>query len=71
MKENIYGAVVERGKIIAEEDGKYRVESITRDGITSLPLKPMGTEETYMVDDLVYFFMFPDGDGLIIKKMQT
>lgn len=64
-----YGAPIERGVIETIEDGRYRVASFTRNGITSLPLKAMNEADTLSVGDRVYFFLFDDGDGLIIGKM--
>ena len=68
MNNEIYGATLERGVIDCIEDGKYRVSSITRDGITSMPIKPVREEDTYEIGDMVYFFLFNDGDGLILRK---
>lgn len=68
MKNEFYGAALERGVIDRIEDGKYRVASITRDGITSMPIGPVREEDTYEIGDRVYFFLFSDGDGLILKK---
>lgn len=71
MNEEMYGACIERGRIKTAEGGRYRVESITRAGITTPPLKPLFPERGYEVNDLVYFFLFTDGDGMILEKMQT
>lgn len=57
--------VIERGTIKAAEDGAYIVASLDRRGIESPPIKPIN-DETYTVDDMVYFFLFPDGTGRII-----
>lgn len=69
MKNEIYGSTLERGVIEKIEDGKYRVSSLTRDGIVSMPIKSANETDTYSIGDKVYFFLFDDGDGLILSKM--
>ena len=61
-----YGAVIERGKVISPEGGGYRVESLSRPGIKTLPLQALHGE-IFAPGDLVYFFMFSDGKGAIIS----
>lgn len=58
-------ADIERGQITAAEDGKYRVESYSRDGLTTPPIPAVG-EGVYSVGDRVYFFLFDDGHGAIL-----
>ena len=67
MKNESYGAPLERGIIEKIEDEKYRVASLTRHGIKSLPIKSM--DNTLSIGDKVYFFLFQDGEGLIISKI--
>ena len=67
MKNEHCGAFLERGVVEKIEDGRYRVASITRDGIRSLPMRTLW-EESISVGDIVYFFSFPDGDGIILTK---
>lgn len=69
MNNEHYGASLERGVIESIQDGKYRVASLTRDGISSMPIRPVHGEDVYQVGDRVYFFLFGDGDGLILSKM--
>lgn len=72
MKEEIYGAPIERGVIDSIQDGYYRVKSFSRDGVVSPPIKAINNYNnynTYSIGDQVYFFMFDDGDGLILAKM--
>lgn len=69
MCEEKYGAPVERGRITAAENGRYRVASITRAGITSPPIKPLFRDSAYEVGEIVYFFLFSDGDGLILDRI--
>lgn len=69
MKNELYGAALERGVIEKIENGKYRVSSLTRDGIASMPIKSINETDTYSIGDKVYFFLFDDGDGLILSKM--
>lgn len=80
MEKEEYGAVIERGKIREVTEKGCRVDSITRSGITTPPLMPAfhqheveddkltAKEPAFAVGDLVYFFMFPDGDGMIVGK---
>lgn len=68
MSNETYGAPMERGVVEKIENGKYRVSSITRDGIKSLPMRALLDGEVYSVGDIVYFFLFPDGDGMILTK---
>lgn len=60
------GAKIERGIVVAAVDKKYSVKSYTRPGIVT-PL--MKSEIPLQVGDMVYFFLFADGDGCIIGKM--
>jgi len=59
---------IERGKIVEAKDGGYKVESYTRGGVTSRFLDP-GTVVCATGDE-VYFFMFPDGRGMILGKIE-
>ena len=61
-------AMIERGTIKAAEDGAYIVASLDRRGIESTPIKAID-DGTYTVDDVVYFFLFPDGTGRILCAM--
>ena len=62
-----YGAIFERGKILAAAAGRYTVASLDREGIESPPISAINNE-TYTVGDMVYFFMFRDGTGKIVCK---
>ena len=67
----VYGAVVERGTIKEISGTNYVVESIDRKGITTPPIpKVPWDEDTYSVGDTVYFFVFCDGDGMILSKSE-
>ena len=66
MKEG-YGAALERGVIETIESGGYRVASMARRGITTPVIKSL--EAGLKIGDRVYFFLFPDGDGVILAKM--
>lgn len=68
MKEEKYGALLERGTVTEIENGRYRVASGSRSGITSPPLAGMQDAE-YQIGDKVLFFLFDDGDGLILTKL--
>ncbi len=63
-----YGAVIERGTIKSTGTGGYIVSSLDRDGIETPEIGPVTENETYAVNDRVYFFLFPDGNGKIIGK---
>lgn len=62
---NEYGAAIERGKVVGLENGRYIVESLTREGIITPPMEAMDGQ-TYQAGDTVYFFMFDDGQGRIV-----
>ena len=64
----MYGAMIERGKIIDVQAEGYKIQSYTRDGLTTPFLKPL-TDTTYEVGDFVYFFLFADGQGAILGKI--
>jgi len=59
---------IERGEIIAEEDGGYIIKSLDRDGIETPPLQPAGNE-TYQVGAVVCYILFWDGTGRIIYEV--
>ena len=61
-------AMIERGAVVDDADGKYIVASLDREGIETPPLGALN-DETYDAGDLVYFFMFDDGTGKIISKL--
>lgn len=62
-------AQVERGAIVAAEDGLYTVKSYGRSGLTTPGIPALHpTLETYTVGDNVYFFVFGDGTGAVIGK---
>ncbi|MGN0997819.1 MAG: hypothetical protein ACI4PG_13000 [Candidatus Ventricola sp.] len=59
-----YGASIERGTVLCEEDGGWRVQSLTRPGITTPPLGVLCG--SVAAGELVAFFLFDDGDGMIL-----
>ena len=62
-----YGTTVERGKIVRqEEDGRWIVESIDRDGVDTLPMRAM---ESVKEGDMVVFCEFADGEGVIFGRV--
>lgn len=69
--DNCYNAPVvgfERGKVSKKKTGPlYKVESYTRDGITTRWIEAVQGE--YQIGDDVYFFMFDDGRGMIVGRM--
>ena len=66
MCNDVYGVAIERGRIFVTPDGA-RVVSLSREGITTPPL-PILSGQTVTEGELVYFFMFDDGRGLIIGR---
>lgn len=62
---NQYGATIERGIIAEVSEGGYKVQSLTRDGITT-PALPSISGAAYNAGDRVYFFVFDDGHGAIL-----
>lgn len=69
MEKCIWGAKIERGRIMALDAGKYDIESIDRQGVRVFGLKAMDGG-TYKVRDAVYFFTFDDGHGMILGKIE-
>ena len=68
MKDELkYGAPVERG-ILAEKkgDGSYIVNSLSRPGIRSGALRTVTGAEAE-IGETVYFALFPDGSGIILR----
>lgn len=61
------GAQIERGLIVNISSDRYNVKSYTRPGIITPPIKSGVTGLS--MGDQVYFFVFSDGDGLIIGKL--
>ena len=58
-----WGAKIERGKITATAGG-YTVASFDRPGVTGFGLNgPNGLA----VGDIVYFFLFSDGKGMVLS----
>lgn len=71
-----HGAVIERGRIKEVRGSSYVVTSLERDGIETPPIPAMlhipamiHNEKPYKAGDNVYFFMFNDGDGMILKRI--
>ena len=62
-----YGVTIERGWITEKTGSTYTVESYDRPGVTAWGLKSM--EQSHSTGDKVYFFVFPDGGGLILRKI--
>lgn len=59
---------IERGTILTAEYGRYTVMSLDRPGVVTMPLRTAGTE-TYQTGDKVVLVSFPDGDGLVLGKI--
>lgn len=62
------GAKIERGMIAEIAGGLLTVRSLDRDGVLTPPLGAL-TDGNYSVGDLVFFFVFDDGTGLVLCKM--
>ena len=81
MRENDnWGARIERGTIDEVSGKKYKVKSLSRDGVKTpwievLSIKPTLYGDVYVPTeyksgDMVYYFMFPDGHGAILGKAE-
>lgn len=79
-----YGAAIERGEIIYAVGTHYVVKSLSRDGIESPPIPalplvaevymdeyrgPQFFHKEYAAGDRVYFFLFGDGQGMILAAI--
>lgn len=62
---NMPHGFIERGRITEIINGGYIVQSLDREGIETMPLKPT-SNAAYQVNDMVYFFAFNDGSGAVI-----
>ena len=78
MENEKYGAPIERGAIVSIEGNVYRIASYSRDGVTTPPIKAITDFDIYQdgvpvrrygAGDKVYFFMFDDGNGMILGKL--
>lgn len=69
MKEydKTHGSALERGRVVGIENEKYRVESLDRPGLKSKAMKVF-SGETLTEGDSVFFYLFADGDGIILCK---
>lgn len=61
-----YGARIERGLVVSSKENGYTVASVSRDGIITPPLPCSG--DAVNVGDVVNFFLFDDGKGMIINS---
>ena len=70
---------IERGKISGGGPGAYVVESFTRGGVETRPIAAANeyvsectcdgrSKYLYSAGDEVFYFMFPDGRGMILGK---
>lgn len=64
---HIPGAYIERGEVVDVDESGYTVRSYDRIGVTAYNMSAYGNG-MFSKGDTVYFFMFPDGNGLIISK---
>lgn len=65
------GAAFDRGRVTGKRSRtnlQYRMESYTRKGVKTRWMESVGDTE-YGVGDEVYFFMFPDGRGMVLGRM--
>lgn len=74
---------IERGKIIDAEGSTFKVESYTKGGVKTRFIEainqyvneyegepPAENKYAYAIGDEVFFFMFPDGRGMILGKIK-
>jgi hypothetical protein len=66
---NEYGACIERGQVFEASEGGYKIENLTRPGITTPPI-PALHGGTFSIGEKVYFFLFDDGHGGIIAAFE-
>lgn len=62
-------AGIERGTVTKALEKRYQVASMDRPGIVTPPILAIG-RESYSAGDSVYFFLFPDGSGKILSKIE-
>lgn len=73
MNQGQAGAMVERGVIVGSDGAGYSVRSLDRDGIITPGLKVLSCRRytpQYAAGTLVYFFVFPDGRGMILTPCE-
>lgn len=63
-----FGAYIERGEIAEKVGNGYIVRSYTRFDILTQKIYSVN-DNAYSVGDMVYYFMFPDGNGMIISAI--
>lgn len=63
-----FGAYIERGEITEKVGNGYIVRSYTRFDILTQKIYSIN-DNAYSVGDMVYYFMFPDGNGMIISAI--
>lgn len=63
-----FGACIERGEIAEIVDNGYIVRSYSRFDILTQKIYSIN-DTAYSIGDIVYFFMFPDGNGMIISAI--
>lgn len=68
MRDEGHGAAIERGQVVTIAPEGARIKSLTRDGITTPPLPTM-EGLTIQTGELVYFFLFDDGRGMVIARI--
>jgi len=69
--EKTCGAAFDRGKVIEKrirDRQQYKMESYNRKGVQSRWMEAVGNAD-YLVGDEVYYFMFPDGRGMVLGSM--
>lgn len=68
------GAAIERGRVISVDSARThaRVESITRAGVIAPSLAiPNPIDTNLRAGEYVYFFMFSDGGGRILGRVEA
>lgn len=64
-REMDFGAAIERGRVTEITEAGAVVEDLDRPGIVTPPLQCLSGREI-SAGDLVYFFLFSDGDGAVL-----
>ena len=73
-----WGAWIERGTIDEVNGSRYKVKSLSRDGVKTPWIEVLSVNPTlygnvykpteYKSGDIVYYFVFPDGHGAILGR---
>lgn len=78
QEKEMFGTMIEQGIIVSIQGDGYRIDSYSRDGLTTKPIKAIADWDIdengipvrrYGIGDKVFFFLFEDGNGMILGKL--